>query len=78
MQSKLSRQFIFHLLRNSNQLRPIENLNLFGIFCVVSISLLDAEPVAGTGALTQERLLNGVRVHFFNADIKLLSLSIFS
>ena len=30
-------------------LRPIENLNLFGIFCVVSISLLNAEAVAGTG-----------------------------
>ena len=30
-------------------LRPIENLNLFGIFCVVNISLLNAEAVAGTG-----------------------------
>ena len=49
MQSKLSRQFFFHLLRNSNQLRPIENLNLFGIFCVLSISLLNAEAVPGTG-----------------------------
>ena len=29
-------------------LRPIENLNLFGIFCVVSISLLHAEAVART------------------------------
>ena len=30
-------------------LRPTENLNLFGIFCVVNISLLNAEAVAGTG-----------------------------
>ena len=30
-------------------LRSIENLNLFGIFCVVSISLFNAEAVAGTG-----------------------------
>ena len=30
-------------------LRPIENLNLFGIFCVVSISLFNAEAVARTG-----------------------------
>ena len=30
-------------------LRPIENLNLFGIFSVVSISLFNAEALAGTG-----------------------------
>ena len=49
MQSKLSRQFFFIYWEIPINLRPIENLNLFGIFCVVNISLLNAEAVAGTG-----------------------------
>ena len=42
------------LLLNENpreiplNLRSVENLNLFGIFCVLSISLFNAEAVAGT------------------------------
>ena len=49
MQSKLSRQFFFIYWEIPINLRPIENLNLFGIFCGVSISLLNTEAVAGTG-----------------------------
>ena len=47
MQSKLSRRFFFFIFSEIS-LRSIENLNLFGIFCVLSISLLNAEAVAGT------------------------------
>ena len=74
----LQQFFFFIFWEIPINLGPIENFNVFGISCVVSISLLNAEAVAGSGgfpptfALTQERLLYGVCVDFFNADIKLL------